>query len=34
MIQHEIILMLSAKEAEKLRTLAGKKELIEEIVEL
>jgi flagellar FliL protein len=33
-LQHEIILLLSAKEASKLRTLAGKKELIEEIVEL
>ncbi|MBS1144987.1 MAG: hypothetical protein H6R14_2393 [Proteobacteria bacterium] len=33
-IQHEIILLLSGKEQGKLRTLAGKKELIEEIVEL
>jgi flagellar FliL protein len=33
-LQHEIILLLSGKEADKLRTLAGKKELIEEIIEL
>jgi flagellar FliL protein len=33
-IQHEIILLLSSKEVAKLRTLAGKKELIEELVEL
>lgn len=33
-IQHEIILLLSGKEVAKLRTLAGKKELIEELVEL
>lgn len=33
-LQHEIILLLSAKDAAKLRTLAGKKELIEEIIEL
>lgn len=33
-IQHEIILLLSGKELDKLRTLEGKKELIEEIVEL
>lgn len=33
-VQHEIILLLSDKEATKLRTLPGKKELIEEIVEL
>lgn len=33
-IQHEIILLLSGKEQGKLRTLAGKKELIEEIIEL
>lgn len=33
-VQHEIILLLSDKEAGKLRTLPGKKELIEEIVEL
>ena len=33
-IQHEIILLLSGKDANKLRTLAGKKELIEELVEL
>jgi flagellar FliL protein len=33
-VQHEIILLLSDKEAAKLRTLPGKKELIEEIVEL
>lgn len=33
-IQHEIILLLSTKEVAKMRTLEGKKELIEEIVEL
>jgi flagellar FliL protein len=33
-LQHEIILLLSGKEAAKLRTLEGKKELIEEIIEL
>lgn len=33
-VQHEIILLLSGKEVEKLRTLEGKKELIGEIVEL
>lgn len=33
-VQHEIILLLSGKEVEKLRTLEGKKELIEEIIEL
>lgn len=33
-IQHAIILLLSGKEVAKLRTLAGKKELIEELVEL
>ena len=33
-IQHEIILLLSGKDAAKLRTLEGKKELIEELVEL
>ncbi|NTV71521.1 MAG: flagellar basal body-associated FliL family protein [Azonexaceae bacterium] len=33
-IQHEIILLLSGKEVDKLRTLEGKKKLIEEIVEL
>jgi flagellar FliL protein len=33
-IQHEIILLLSGKEAATLRTLAGKKELIKEIIEL
>jgi len=33
-IQHEIILLMSGKEEAHLRTLAGKKELIEEIVEL
>lgn len=33
-LQHEIILLLSGKDAAKLRTLAGKKELIEEIIEL
>ncbi|MBU1363316.1 MAG: flagellar basal body-associated FliL family protein [Gammaproteobacteria bacterium] len=33
-IQHEIILLLSGKELDKLRTLEGKKALIEEIVEL
>lgn len=32
-IQHEIILLLSDKTQEKLRTLDGKKELIEEIAE-
>jgi len=32
-IQHEIILLLSEKDQAKLRTLAGKKELIEEIAE-
>lgn len=32
-IQHEIILLLSEKDQAKLRTLAGKKELIEEIGE-
>lgn len=32
-IQHEIILLLATKEADQLRTLAGKKELMEEIVE-
>ncbi|HMT79937.1 MAG TPA: flagellar basal body-associated FliL family protein [Azonexus sp.] len=34
MIQHEIILLLSGKDATKLRTLEGKKELIEEIHDL
>lgn len=33
-IQHEIILLLSGKEVAGLRTLAGKKELIEELIEL
>lgn len=33
-IQHEIILLLSGKESGKLRTLEGKKELIEEIMEI
>ncbi|MDP2883144.1 MAG: flagellar basal body-associated FliL family protein [Azonexus sp.] len=33
-IQHQIILLLSGKEVAKLRTLAGKKELIEELIEL
>lgn len=33
-IQHEIILLLSGKEAGKLRTLQGKKELIKELQEL
>lgn len=33
-IQHQIILLLSSKEVAKLRTLAGKKELIQEIIEL
>lgn len=33
-IQHEIILLLSGKDAGKLRTLEGKKELIEELHEL
>jgi flagellar FliL protein len=33
-IQHGIILLLSGKEVENLRTLEGKKKLIEEIVEL
>jgi flagellar FliL protein len=33
-IQHEIILLLSGKELDKLRTLEGKKELVDEIVEL
>ena len=33
-IQHEIILLLSGKEVDKLRTLEGKKKLIEEIVGL
>ncbi len=33
-IQHEIILLLSGKDAAKMRTLDGKKELIEEILEL
>lgn len=33
-VQHEIILLLSGKEVEKLRTLEGKKELIKEIIEL
>ncbi|MDE2439832.1 MAG: flagellar basal body-associated FliL family protein [Betaproteobacteria bacterium] len=33
-IQHEIILLMSGKEEAHLRTLAGKKELIEEIIEL
>lgn len=32
-IQHEIILLMSGKEEAHLRTLAGKKELIEEIIE-
>lgn len=32
-IQHEIILLLSGKEVNHLRSLAGKKELIDEIVE-
>ena len=33
-IQHEIILLMSGKEEAHLRTLQGKKELIEEIVDL
>jgi flagellar FliL protein len=33
-LQHEIILLLSGKDAANLRTLAGKKELIEEIITL
>ena len=33
-IQHQIILLMSGKEEAHLRTLAGKKELIEEIIEL
>lgn len=33
-IQHGIILLLSGKEVDKLRTLEGKKKLIEEIIEL
>ncbi len=33
-IQHEIILLLSEKDQATLRTLAGKKELIEEIAEI
>ncbi|MBS1139277.1 MAG: Flagellar basal body-associated protein FliL [Proteobacteria bacterium] len=33
-IQHKIILMLSGKESANLRTLQGKKALIEEIIEL
>lgn len=33
-IQHEIILLLSGKDVATLRSLAGKKELIEEIIEL
>jgi len=33
-IQHQIILLLSGKDAGKLRTLEGKKELIEELHEL
>jgi flagellar FliL protein len=33
-IQHEIILLLSGKEVDRLRTLEGKKKLIEEIVGL
>jgi flagellar FliL protein len=33
-IQHEIILLLSGKDAATLRTLAGKKELIEQIIKL
>ena len=33
-IQHEIILLLSGKDVAKLRTLEGKKELIDELVEL
>ena len=33
-IQHQIILLLSSKEVAKLRTLAGKKELIEELIGL
>lgn len=33
-IQHEIILLMSGKDEAHLRTLAGKKELIEEIIEL
>ncbi|MCG2577429.1 flagellar basal body-associated FliL family protein [Dechloromonas sp. XY25] len=33
-IQHEIILLMSGKEEAHLRTLAGKKELIEEVIEL
>lgn len=33
-IQHEIILLLSGKDIATLRSLAGKKELIEEIVDL
>lgn len=33
-IQHEIILLMSGKDEAHLRTLAGKKELVEEIIEL
>lgn len=33
-IQHQIILLMSGKDEAHLRTLAGKKELIEEIIEL
>jgi flagellar FliL protein len=33
-IQHEIILLLSGKEVAELRTLEGKKKLVEEIIEL
>lgn len=33
-IQHRIILLMSGKEAGHLRTLEGKKELIEEIIEI
>ncbi|WP_412480036.1 flagellar basal body-associated protein FliL [Azonexus sp. IMCC34839] len=33
-IQHEILLMLADKDVNKLRTLQGKKELAEEIVEI
>lgn len=33
-IQHQIILMMAEKDVETLRTLAGKKEMIEEIVRL
>lgn len=33
-IQHEILLMLAGKDVEKLRTLQGKKDLAEEILEI